>query len=298
MSCSGRLVVLAVLAAIAGGGAVTGAPDDDVAAAVVDRLQIERRERGAPPLERRPGLDRVALERAREIAALPHSGRLSHAQPVGDQLRAAGIRWFSRAAAHVDMVRGYLRPETGFLRSWRDHDTAWTNALASDFTTVGAATARSADGWIVLVIVLVVDLPYPEDTGRLEQAVIELVNRVRDEHGLGRLAGRADLAVVARRHSEEMARRDFVAHVDPDGHGTADRVLRAGLRFLQLGENIHMNRGARDPAAFAVERWLGSPGHRETMLDPAFVETGVGAAIADDGRIFITQVFIAPAPTR
>jgi uncharacterized protein YkwD len=46
--------------------------------------------------------------------------------------------------------------------------------------------------------------------------------------------------------------------------------------------------------SFAVEQWMGSTGHRNTMLDASYARTGVGVAIAEDGSIYFTQVFLSP----
>jgi uncharacterized protein YkwD len=295
-------VVRSILATVLLTGFVAGSPavaePARVAGWVVEQLQEARAGAGSAVLEQRPELDAVALERARTIAGLPHKQRLSYEQPIGDQLRVSGTKWFSRAAAHLDMVRGYVRPEIGILRSWQHYDDAWNKALAPDYTAIGAATARGEDGWVVFVAVLIVDLLIPEDPLQLEKAVIEAVNRERTERGLARLIRSPELSAVARGHCEDMIRREFIAHVNPDGMGTAERVDLAGIYFAKLGENVHMNRGAADPISFAIERWLGSPGHRKTMLDPDYVQTGVGAAMADDGRIFLTQLFMVPGPTR
>lgn len=288
-----RFASFATLLACLAGGSPLVAAEDRVADWVVEQLQTSRTELGEEPLERRTALDRVAAERARTIAVLSHEDRLDYAVPIGDELRAADIQWFSRASVHLDMVRGYVRPEIGFLKSWQNYRTGWDQVMGGAFTSIGAATARGEDGWVIFVAVLLVDLEIP-DPERLEQAVIAAVNRERSDRGLGELATDAGLAAVARGHSRDMVRRDFVDHVNPDGLGSGERVDLAGVRFLKLGENLHMNRGATNPVTFAVQGWLDSPGHRRTMLDPEFVETGVGVAMADDGRIFLTQLFMVP----
>ena len=142
-------VALAALAPSLAGG-------DRVADGVVEQLQRARHEAGVEEFQRRADLDAVALERARTIAAMPHEQRLSYGEPAGDAIRAAGIRWFSRAAAHLDMVRGYTRPEIGFMRSWQNYRSAWGQALSTDYTSIGAASQRAEDGWVIFVALFVV----------------------------------------------------------------------------------------------------------------------------------------------
>jgi uncharacterized protein YkwD len=40
-----------------------------------------------------------------------------------------------------------------------------------------------------------------------------------------------------------------------------------------------------------VSGWMSSPGHRQNILQKNYSRTGVGAAIAPNGQIFVTQVF-------
>jgi uncharacterized protein YkwD len=265
---------------------------DSTADWVLEQLQEARLEVDVGRLERRDDLDAIAAVRAQEIAALPHSRRLTYEQPIGDQLRASGIRWFSSASAHLDMVRGYMRPEIGFLRSWKNYESAWSKAMKPGFDAIGVASHRADDGWVVFVAVLIEELPIPEDLRQVEIELIAAVNEVRAERGLKELVGNPRLSRVARAHSEDMAKRDFVGHINPEGFGAPERVNVSGINFNKLGENIQMSRGAKDPGAYAVEQWLTSPGHRATMLDEEFERTGVGVAMGEDGTFYFTQLFM------
>ena len=44
-------------------------------------------------------------------------------------------------------------------------------------------------------------------------------------------------------------------------------------------------------AIVAVEGWMNSQGHRENILDPSYDRAGIGVAIAEDDRVYITQNF-------
>ncbi len=268
---------------------------DPVAEWILQNVEQARVEAGAGKLERRAELDSVARERAETIGHLPHEKRLTYGEPVGEQLRASGVRWFRAANAHLDMVRGYMRPEIGLLRSWQNHEQAWSRALGPDYTSIGAASYRAEDGWVVFVAVLVEDLAIPEDLRQVEHGVIRAVNEIRAERGLGELVEMPELSAVARQHSEDMVLRDFVGHVNPDGLGAPERVDLAGIRFVKVAENVQMSRGSKDPVAYAVEQWMTSKGHRRTMLDREFVRTGVGVAIGTQGEFFFTQLFLRPA---
>ena len=57
-------------------------------------------------------------------------------------------------------------------------------------------------------------------------------------------------------------------------------------------EDLHKSFGVDDPVATAIESWLNSPEHRELLLSPLFLETGVGVAVDERGAIYFTQLFL------
>ena len=190
------------------------------------------------------------------------------------------------------MNRGYTDPGDAFMRSWRRHESSWSRAMDPRFHAVGIATARADDGWVILATVLLEEMPVHDDLAELEERIIVAVNEVRREHGLRPLATLAPLGDVARAHSRDMAEQGYFQHASPDGRRAEHRVRDRGIRYVQLGENIQKNRGYEDPVARALQSWLDSPSHRETILTAGFRETGVGVAAADDGTLYFTQLFI------
>ena len=44
-------------------------------------------------------------------------------------------------------------------------------------------------------------------------------------------------------------------------------------------------------AASVVNLWMKSKGHRENILTPYFKCQGIGIAISDDGRVYVTENF-------
>lgn len=99
---------------------------------------------------------------------------------------------------------------------------------------------------------------------------------------------------MARQHSESMAHQDFFDHTGPDGRDMRSRAHGSNIRgWSALAENIAYNQGFDDPAGFAVQRWMRSTKHRDNILNGSFTRSAVGIARAADGRVFLTQVFIA-----
>jgi len=98
---------------------------------------------------------------------------------------------------------------------------------------------------------------------------------------------------MARIHSESMVQRGYFAHETPEGERLRDRARAVGIaHFRVLGENIAYNQGYDDPGAFAVQRWMISPGHRANILSNEFEQSAIGVSIAADGSVYLTQVFM------
>ena len=113
-------------------------------------------------------------------------------------------------------------------------------------------------------------------------------------HGLHELAWNDALANQARKQSTNMIERGFFSHIDPLRGALSARLHASGIQWSRCGENIFREQGLDDPPDAAVEGWMKSPAHRESLLDPLFTQTGVGIAISPDTEYFITQIFIRP----
>ena len=130
------------------------------------------------------------------------------------------------------------------------------------------------------------------ELARLEQQLHGAVNDFRADQKLIRLERRAELDAVARAHSEDMAKRGFFAHENPDGEMWWQRMDRAGVSgFTLAGENVAQTNEA-DPNRAVLAGWQASPAHRENLLARPFNATGIGIARAPDGRLFYTQLYV------
>ena len=127
----------------------------------------------------------------------------------------------------------------------------------------------------------------------IEREIVQRINDIRREQGLQPLEVDQELARVAHDYSCRMARQDFFSHIGPDGETVADRVREAGKEYRLVGENLARNTNAREPAEVAVQGWMDSPRHRENILRPGFIETGVGVC-REGARYYFTQVFLQP----
>ncbi|WP_204357843.1 CAP domain-containing protein, partial [Streptomyces sp. ICC1] len=103
--------------------------------------------------------------------------------------------------------------------------------------------------------------------------VIALVNSERAAAGCGPLKDDPQLRAAAQGHSDDMARRNFFSHSNPDGADPGKRTTAAGYRWSTYGENIA--KGQQTPAQ-VMDSWMKSQGHRENILNCSFKDIGVG----------------------
>jgi len=118
------------------------------------------------------------------------------------------------------------------------------------------------------------------------------MNAERQANGLRMLVWDDQVAELARYHARNMAENKFFSHRSADGETVDGRAKQMGIRWLGIGENIATMRGFDDPASVAVENWMRSNGHKKNILNGQFQISAIGAIIANDGTIYLTQVFI------
>jgi uncharacterized protein YkwD len=124
-------------------------------------------------------------------------------------------------------------------------------------------------------------------------AILARINALREAHGQRPLRLNAQLTGVAQAYSERMAKENFFAHVSPDGTDVRARVRGAGYLAQLVGENLGLAHGPL-AAHFGIEQ---SPGHRKNLLEPDYLEIGIGVAFQKrEGRTqtLVTEVMGTP----
>lgn len=131
----------------------------------------------------------------------------------------------------------------------------------------------------VLILVLLCGVHFPvyadDALNRTIERVLRHVNLQRSMNGERPLTLNRRLSEAARKHAEDMARRDFVDHQSPDGRGLQDRIASVGYPWRVIAENVAA--GLSSPES-TVDSWMTSPGHRDNMLNREYTEAGVGYA--------------------
>lgn len=80
------------------------------------------------------------------------------------------------------------------------------------------------------------------------------------------------LFVAAAGHSQDMALRNFFAHVNLNGKTAGDRAISAGYNFSALGENIA---AGQRTVSEVMKDWLDSPGHCDNIMAAVYTEIAV-----------------------
>jgi uncharacterized protein YkwD len=125
-----------------------------------------------------------------------------------------------------------------------------------------------------------------------EKTLLDLTNAERAKEKQPPLAPNPLLFRAARAHSANMAKKHEMKHV-LDGKNVDDRLDDVGYDFRKCGENIAEGDDASPDEI--MKGWMGSKGHREHILEPAFADVGIGIARDDKGEVYYTMDFAVPS---
>lgn len=152
------------------------------------------------------------------------------------------------------------------------------------------------------------------DISKLEQRIHELINQQRNSNGLSSLSFDSSLAVIARGHSQDMAKNNYFSHINLQGQNAIARGNQQGYPCRKdygsyytygISENIFDTHhdttyngitvndfeSIEVMAQKTVNGWMNSPGHRKNILTSTFDREGIGVGIASDNTVYITEDF-------
>jgi uncharacterized protein YkwD len=145
--------------------------------------------------------------------------------------------------------------------------------------------------------------PKPMDMNTIALDIHNGINEQRKDNGLLPLTWNPILSQAALNHSNDMAKRDYFEHNDPEGHDFTYRYSQVGFNcqipvsdyeYSGGGENIMYLEGyygEENIASQTVTGWMNSSGHRHNILTSYFQSEGIGVAESDDGKIYATEDF-------
>jgi uncharacterized protein YkwD len=142
----------------------------------------------------------------------------------------------------------------------------------------------------------------PAATAACESYMVELVNHDRQKNGSPPIHVNSALAELAREKADDMARRNYFSHVDPDGVGPQERANRAGIRCGTY-ENLSYEqrpKSMREMVELCEQSMISEPpnqkNHRSNILDPDHACVGIAVARGKDGAFYAVQEFAHTAP--
>jgi uncharacterized protein YkwD len=155
------------------------------------------------------------------------------------------------------------------------------HAVAALSTTTAAAAADCPDADLV---------PAADNLGRVDAAVLCLINQERTRAGRVALARRWRLDRSSLFHSAEMVQFHFLAH-EAAGRPTLLARIRGygyfnGASNGIYAENVGVGPGSNGTARALMDAWMASPGHRANLLYPAFRDVGIAAVLAPPDPAF------------
>lgn len=108
-----------------------------------------------------------------------------------------------------------------------------------------------------------------------EAALLQEINAFRQQNGLQPLTLSLPLDTAAQMKATDMASRNYIAHVSPDGQGPRELLNSAGYTYnTPYGENLA---AGNESASATFQQWRSSAGHRDIMLDAEFKAIGIGS---------------------
>jgi uncharacterized protein YkwD len=170
-------------------------------------------------------------------------------------------------------------------------DTTNTGDTGSEPAVVGGDTSGTTASPDALTVRFPeCQLPAEAEFWRTE--ILRLVNQERQAQGLNPVTQNQTLEDQATEYACELIHYDFFGHVNEvTGSTLTDRAAESGYDYWIIGENLAA--GQLSPAQVMAD-WMDSPCHRENLLNPAFIELGVGVRSGGDYGLYWVQEFGRP----
>ncbi len=131
----------------------------------------------------------------------------------------------------------------------------------------------------------------PHSPHTLEWKMLRFLNKDRQENGLNTVKMQKDLREVARKHSFDMAEKEYFDHINPKKQSPSDRLNLARITEACSGENLAKIKGYPNPTLEAEIGLMNSPGHRANILNSDFNCVGIGVIKSKEEIYYFTQNF-------
>jgi uncharacterized protein YkwD len=102
----------------------------------------------------------------------------------------------------------------------------------------------------------------------------------------------AKLAAVAHARAQELANGAAFQHATADGAQPWDRLNKAGVQWVSMGENLAMDQNVAKAEAALMNEAKFQDNHRGNIVSKSFTHVGIGIAVGQDGTLYITEEFV------
>lgn len=118
--------------------------------------------------------------------------------------------------------------------------------------------------------------------------VLYSTNIDRCEVGQKALQYNANLAKAAQIKADDMVKRGYFSHTNPEGKAIWPTVTLSGYTYKYAGENLAL--WYSQDMVGINSAWLNSPTHKKNIVNPKYQDVGVGIAHGVDG-LYVVVVF-------
>lgn len=122
----------------------------------------------------------------------------------------------------------------------------------------------------------------------MEAEVLRLMNEQRVANGLNPLVMNDKLSIAADIRAREIV--ELFSHTRPNGTSCFTVAAEVGYTYRMAAENIA---SGYNTAAWVMEGWMNSTGHRNNILNGSLTEVGIGC-VQYDGHYYWVQFFGTP----
>ena len=161
--------------------------------------------------------------------------------------------------------------------------------IAGAGLALSAALGASAAEEGTIQLAFVHPMVMPLTVTSQAQTLFSDVNATRARLGLSQLVDDPKLDAFAKQLADQMAKRHYFGHTDPNGVTFEQRLQSSGYRYTFAAENIAFDQDE----SHANQAFLHSPGHYANIVDPTPHKLGTAVVAAGDGEIFYVEEFAA-----
>lgn len=148
---------------------------------------------------------------------------------------------------------------------------------------------------LVAVLILVSIFSFLKVTVRSvnisEQSIISQINAIRRQNNLKDLKVNKNLSLAAKSKAKDMYEINYFSHTSPKEIKWSEFIKESGYKYTFAGENLA--KGYYESSE-VISDWMSSNSHRDNILYPDYVDTGVSCIESINMGMIIVQVFGNP----